>query len=253
MSAFCLHCFYFAQRVKQHTSISTHLPLPVHQHVGAFRFPSSLRFTVLSLLILRECVWTWSLWLVSSWLKKQFTWKNIAAESAHFPLDMTTRASGRPECPLDTKPSDAHRPGSKFCMFSRTGPPQPLWDFFFLSAHEMHWISRVLKLSSQVGFFRLRVVRADDVHQRETRQEEEEEETSHGVSHGLFARGLALHNLSNQRDNEPCSRLLCLQVELTHWRLRDGWLCSIERSRWSHTWRDTKDCSQRNYCSTCER
>ena len=34
------------------------------------------------------------------------------------------------------------------------------------------------------------------MHQRETRQEEEE--TGHGVSDGLFARGPALHNLSNQ-------------------------------------------------------
>ena len=34
------------------------------------------------------------------------------------------------------------------------------------------------------------------MHQRETRQEEEE--TGHGVSDGLFSRGPALHNLSNQ-------------------------------------------------------
>ena len=47
------------------------------------------------------------------------------------------------------------------------------------------------------GFFRLGVVRPDDVDQRDRRQEEEEE-TDHGVSDGLFARGPALHNLSNK-------------------------------------------------------
>ena len=41
--------------VRQQPSVSTHVPLPFHEHVCAFRFPFVSPFTVLSLLILREC------------------------------------------------------------------------------------------------------------------------------------------------------------------------------------------------------